>query len=113
MFTVKTLLNGKNAVYIKNDEDGRKVVAALLMENSRGLNADIRVRPLTSGRIAIYLNNDSAGTVVLTSLLKQVAPYSTELGDTTYPSKLQVDNVIPFGRAPHTWATIADGEFPY
>lgn len=116
MFTVKALKSGKNAVYIKNDTDGRKVIAALLAENSRsGLNADIRIRPLTSGRIAIYLSNDSAGSTVLTSFLEKVAPYETEYGAIRYPTKLRMDgeNVVPFGKAPQTWQTIADGEFPY
>ncbi|MGG3884103.1 hypothetical protein [Brevibacillus panacihumi] len=116
MFTVKALRNGKNAVYIKNDEDGRMVVAALLKENSRsGLDADIRIRPLTSGKIAIYLHNDSAGSTVLASFFEKVAPYETECGGISYPSKLTIDeeNVVPFGKAPQTWQSIADGEFPY
>jgi len=71
MFTIKSLKSGKNAVYVKNDVRGRKIISELLYANEGryGKHTGLKVKPLTSGKIAIYIENSMLGRELVSTVL--------------------------------------------
>lgn len=109
MFTIKSLKNGQNAVYVQNNEAGRSVIRALLIKNredyldATGNTPSFRIVPLSYGKIAIYFRNDKRGQTLVDSLLAAHAESvaSEEDRDEDGPADFDFENLELFPLRAH------------
>lgn len=76
MLTIKSLGNGQNAVYVRNDASGLRIIERLLQTRQHAFygNGDcpsFRITPLSQDRIAAYFKNNDVGRGLVIAMLSE------------------------------------------